>query len=673
MRAVWWKELRELLAPVIVLGVLGGIYAADAHWGLSSGDLLDLALVGGIALGVAHGVLDRVHRDDQFLLHRPVSLMRLHGGRALAGATACAAVVVVVVAVHAIALADRWRYGVTHRLSTPGVGYLTTSTAMFAAWAVVWAIIGARRRWWIFMLLVLVPFALRSTWGRTPSELAATLFLLAVAAAAAGLSIVTLAGRRTRLHAALLLLVIGFVTLETTTWLRAAWMQLQMKAYPYLAVKAKGEVLFWDRRGHEVEEYDTGRNLVRTRPVHEYPANKEQWLVVGAGPQFGPRLFDTPAWRHDPWRRWEWWQRSAESLLNHRQKPAPLRWRFDGSRFLCHDRMGNVVAGFGPDGYVRGPDAVEGRRFDARRRDRPAELTWVWIRKGVFQYIDRSSGNVLVFTIAEGPSEEPLEVTVATRPLDAPVKEELSLDSVPFQRFALGSQVVWLDRRGDVVLRVDLEAEEHYVSSWPLVRWEWAKVGSNTRREPREIKACAVVTRLGPVHPVSERLRVRVLRKGEPMVVQEVAIGPETLREHLCLVLQGTTGLIRPFPLALASFLAAPPQDWDELYSLFWVDPFFSGGVSGVWLLLSVALAAVCGWLARWQARLRCATERAVRFWTVAGVVLGPVGLLWMGFVVGRVLVEPVGTGRRAVNLERSPAVTEPWPEPLPTGTEVHA
>ena len=62
-----------------------------------------------------------------------------------------------------------------------------------------------------------------------------------------------------------------------------------------------------------------------------------------------------------------------------------------------------------------------------------------------------------------------------------------------------------------------------------------------------------------------------------------------------------------------------------------------------------------------------------MRFWTVAGVVLGPMGLVWMWFVVGRVRVEPVGAGRRAVNLEQSPAVAEPWPEPLPTGTEVHA
>jgi len=60
MRAVWWKEVRELLAPVIVLAVLGGIYVAAEHWGLSLGNLFDLAAVGGIALGLAQGVLDRL-------------------------------------------------------------------------------------------------------------------------------------------------------------------------------------------------------------------------------------------------------------------------------------------------------------------------------------------------------------------------------------------------------------------------------------------------------------------------------------------------------------------------------------------------------------------------------------------------------------------------------------
>ncbi|MHC4816885.1 MAG: hypothetical protein ACYTF8_02320 [Planctomycetota bacterium] len=675
MRAVYWKELRELLAPVIVLAALGSIYVADKHWHLPKSDLLGLVTVVGIALGLAQGVLDRLHRDDHFLLHRPVSLTRLHGARTLAGFSACLLALLVVLAVHGITLATRWQYGANKELVSPLSGYFAACAVMLAVWAVVRSIVTIRRLWAIAVLLVAVPFVINATWGRTPSEFTGGLFMLAVAVVAAGLLVVALAGSRTRLRAALLLVVIGFVTLETTTWLRLGAMELQMDAYPYLSVKSSGELILWDRRGLEVQEYDTERNLVNRWHASNRPPNV-QWLTVGVGPWYGPDLFEGPKWLFDRRLRWSAWTRSIEWRLNREQESFLLRWSLGDGRFLCRDRDGNVVAGFGPDGYVRGSRAAEGRGFDVGRPNRYGEFPWVWRGKGVFHYLDPSSGSVAVFELPEkgAPPEEPLEIQVTVRPLDAPAKTELPLDSVPFRRLVMGSQVVWMDHRGDVVLRVDLEAEERYITSWPLVRWEVVKMEADgPRREPREILASAIVTRLGPVHPVKEQLRVRVLRPGEAMVVHDVAITPETMGEHLCLALQGVTGLIRPLPLALASFFAAPPQDWDELHSWFWIDPFFTGATSGVWLFLSVVVAAACGWLGRRQARLRCATDRAVRFWTVAGALLGPMGLVWMWLVVGRVRVEPVGTGRRAVNLERSPEVAEPWPEPLPTGTEVHA
>ena len=89
------------------------------------------------------------------------------------------------------------------------------------------------------------------------------------------------------------------------------------------------------------------------------------------------------------------------------------------------------------------------------------------------------------------------------------------------------------------------------------------------------------------------------------------------------------------------------------------------------WLVASLALAAFCAWRARRAARERCATLREVRFWTATIFLLGPVGLLWMRFVLPRVPAEAVGKARRAVDLDASPSTGEPWPEPARDGVEV--
>lgn len=87
MRAVWWRELRELLLPglgaVLALAALGDDWAI--RW--QRADRVALFGVVGAGLGLFHGLLDRRRRDDGFLLHRPVPALGLHGMRALAGLT----------------------------------------------------------------------------------------------------------------------------------------------------------------------------------------------------------------------------------------------------------------------------------------------------------------------------------------------------------------------------------------------------------------------------------------------------------------------------------------------------------------------------------------------------------------------------------------------------------
>ena len=87
MRAVWWRELRELFLPALALCVaLGVIGAKLPQRGLWEGARTTIMTIGA-GLGLFQGILDRHRRDDGFLLHRPISALRIHGVRSLAGVT----------------------------------------------------------------------------------------------------------------------------------------------------------------------------------------------------------------------------------------------------------------------------------------------------------------------------------------------------------------------------------------------------------------------------------------------------------------------------------------------------------------------------------------------------------------------------------------------------------
>ncbi len=90
MRAVWWREQRELLVPALAVCVamafLGAEFARD---GIREEGLAILGLIGG-GFGLFQGLLDRARKADGFLLHRPLSALRIHVARSFAGFTALA-------------------------------------------------------------------------------------------------------------------------------------------------------------------------------------------------------------------------------------------------------------------------------------------------------------------------------------------------------------------------------------------------------------------------------------------------------------------------------------------------------------------------------------------------------------------------------------------------------
>ena len=168
----------------------------------------------------------------------------------------------------------------------------------------------------------------------------------------------------------------------------------------------------------------------------------------------------------------------------------------------------------------------------------------------------------------------------------------------------------------------------------------------------------------------------------------------------------GITGGGAGLPDDLAHYLYAK---WSWIWPAYLLDEWGRPGCTALyflpaWLgwpacrLLAAALSAGSAWLAYliarqlgvrnpWGVIILCyaqplffqlaqttLTETPLMFyWTAAVFLLGPFGLVWMRLVLGREAIERIGGARRAVDLEASPATADPWPEPLPTGTEVHA
>jgi hypothetical protein len=163
---------------------------------------------------------------------------------------------------------------------------------------------------------------------------------------------------------------------------------------------------------------------------------------------------------------------------------------------------------------------------------------------------------------------------------------------------------------------------------------------------------------------------LQLFRVGQPPVAHESTLEPTRASEWIPANLAASLAVVRPLPLAALSAASALTENWHDWW---WRDPWLAGGSYIGWLALSLALAALCAWRARRAARERCATTRGVLFWTAAVFLLGPLGLLWMRFVLPRVPVEAVGGARRAVNLDASPSTSTPWPEPKPQGIEVFA
>jgi len=103
MRPVYVREMKEL-SPALALLVAFAVISGASAVGHSQDSMLTFPAVGGLALGILQGALDRWRRSDLFALHRPISAARMECARLLAGAT--------------VALAGLLAFAVSHRFAT---------------------------------------------------------------------------------------------------------------------------------------------------------------------------------------------------------------------------------------------------------------------------------------------------------------------------------------------------------------------------------------------------------------------------------------------------------------------------------------------------------------------------------------------------------------------------
>jgi hypothetical protein len=335
-----------------------------------------------------------------------------------------------------------------------------------------------------------------------------------------------------------------------------------------------------------------------------------------------------------------------------------------------------VIAGFGPDGLSRGEQADRGSRFG------PAVATFRGFPVGSdpspLVLLDPDARQILLLTLRRDPvgpdSLEPGALDVESRPLRPYEAAGTTAEVLPHVALLERRAIVFLSD-GSVFGEVDLAPGERVSSlegaDLVLSTGFVGRFFAPSRPLPTRDVAVGMGSVLFPAHPDTVRLRLRLFRPGREAIERDVTLEPVRASEVLLANLAAAFAVLRPPPLAILSALSPLPSGPDELW--WWRDPWLSGGRYPGWLVATLALAALLAWRARRDARERCATLLEVRFWTVAVLLLGPLGLLWMRLVLPRVPVEPVGQGRRAVNLESSPSASAPWPEPAREGIEVFA
>ncbi|MCE9634936.1 MAG: hypothetical protein K8T90_04455 [Planctomycetes bacterium] len=503
-----------------------------------------------------------------------------------------------------------------------------------------------------------------------------------------------------RVRAGLVLVVALFVLLETLRYFTTAMWRQQFEVLPSVGVTKDGAPVYWAwrmfdegplRAGYEGNLYDGSRHPTEwttTAPTALRECVATAW--------FGqPQMEDSPLYRSGsygpPWMPIGRWSASRREILKAPQT-LPLassmpyqvggvlgaHWRSDDGRMVLRGPDRKVMGGFGPDGWVAGPDGVGGERFI-----QPFSVGLHWTMpsgaadgRTTMLVVDsklREAFFVRSVMSEAGkpqPATKPDWISVSRLPLDGdgPIRplSAYAAGSSPFA-VLVGDEIVTFTVDGRVRSRAPAEPDAAplatFGGAWPVAP-----------RGPDAIGPIVVATTPAPVSVIGARMRFRVFDTDKPPVVTDVDLSPVTGAEHAMAWGRRLLAIVRPPVLSAASFATAAPANYEAMFSTWLTDPLYAGGSETLTLAICLLLGAACAVRARRQARLRVPAAGAVRFWTASAFLLGPVGLVWMRIVIPKQALMPCACGAsRAVSVETCSACAASWPTPKPTGIEVFA
>lgn len=521
---------------------------------------------------------------------------------------------------------------------------------------------------------------------------------------------------RRALHAALAVLVVGFLSLEALVWARLGTIDAVHAADPYVSVTHDGTPVFWSESrdvrvpsGYRLEVWSvdgsplaTGDYLDPRDPVTNryftrgFPANLNRNRSLGVDQTFERAAFLPPY--APPIGGDElvlsslngWWRyldapqvgpggfgvalSAPISTDARRGRALATRFTFESGRFIGRDDLGVVRSVIGPGGRTSDLEASGtarfGRLFEFGQKNHRREN-----RPGVVHSLFDADANQLVrITVArgEGGAEAVPDIEVATTPLSPaapgaePLHAKVSVVSMPGRTIGVDEAgTVWFDFVAAADERDLRTTVKRYLRDPPPTGDE--KGFGDT---PLVVVAWSTIER---GDPLVRHTRLRHQTLGHALSTWDLAWEPRGVAQRALVGLACVPAVLRPLPLAAASFLSGPPTDGESGATWWWLDPILAGRRRPIVLGVNALVAALCVFFAWRVARVHCATQVLASAWAAAGFLLGPLGLLLLRLLVVRAPAETVGGGRRSLRLDACPATDVPWPQPARTGREIIA
>lgn len=505
--------------------------------------------------------------------------------------------------------------------------------------------------------------------------------------------------RRRCWKAALVTLLVGFCALESLAWARLGLVDAVRGSSPIPAVFRDGTAGFysldyddarprrvgvrvWSADGTYLGEDDanqpTGLAGARFRDQRALPS-------VFRGRRFGvDRDFETArflrragpdAWGRDdpardlnsfggfsvPGRPGEPVGRVPMHLRGTRDEFA--FWSFEAGRFVLRRAFERtVLLVVGPDGVAASLDAPNLGQFGRLNPVGNVRLEAGQRSRYVSRFLELDATRLVEIEVGRSDDTSGVDARVRTiRLTPAPAGGRPDPTRLWYAHFP--NRAIAVDSDGRVWSDVRAGADERIVGAQ-----EFRDVPPFDKTAPRGFATASLVD---AGDPLVAAVRFRIQTYGEDVRTWDLAwrrqgVGEETLAALACV-----PAVLRPIPLAAASFVSGLPTDGDGGSSWWWRDPVLAGQRRPIVLGTNLLLAVACAFVAWRVARVHCATSRAAQAWTLVGFLLGPLGLLLLRLLAVRAPAETVGAGRRSLALETCPATDTPWPSPARTGREI--